>query len=96
VTRRPVWHVCGTPPAKGSPAGRLGTSKIAADRPGIRRAGDGNRNRMTSLEVRSLVFGLTCGDSSAGQRCRVSVSDRCSPKDAPVYGTCVARAEAGR
>jgi hypothetical protein len=41
------------------------------------RAGDGNRNRMTSLEVRSPACGLTCVDDGPGQGRGSVRDDRC-------------------
>jgi len=45
-----VWHVCGTPVPSTQEIASLRTPKNVSDQPGSRRADDGNRTRMTSLE----------------------------------------------
>jgi hypothetical protein len=66
-----VWHVCGTPVPSTQEIASLRTPKTAADQPESRRADDGNRTRMTSLEgvlhlaVRAAELG---GSLSGGDR----------------------------
>ena len=45
-----VWHACGTRPTGTRQTGLIRTPKNAADQPRSKRADDGNRTRMTSLE----------------------------------------------
>jgi hypothetical protein len=78
----------------GVPARRRADSHITTEPltcAGTIRAGDGNRNRMTSLEDRSRSRALTCANNSAGHPRWVPVSNRNSPMGTLAYGTYVAR-----
>ncbi len=50
MIRKTVWHVCGTPVTRTPKPASIRTPKNAGDQQEGNRAGDGNRNRMTSLE----------------------------------------------
>jgi hypothetical protein len=50
MSQTPVWHVCGTRPRGIRQESCIRTPKKTADQQEVKRADDGNRTRMTSLE----------------------------------------------